>query len=170
MWTSHFPHGKAKPGMKTIGIISDTHGLLREEAIHALKGVDLIIHAGDIGSLEVIEKLMEIAPVKAVRGNCDRGKWATKLPGTETVRMENKNIYVLHDLKELNIDPRKAGIDIVISGHSHRAKEERKDGILYINPGSAGPRRFKLPVSLARITLGSNIVDTRFINLEGAAH
>jgi putative phosphoesterase len=157
---------RGKPGMKTIGIISDTHGLLREEAVHALKGVDLIIHAGDIGSPVVIEKLEEIAPVKAVRGNCDRGKWAAKLPGTESVRMGNKNIYV----KELDIDLRKEGIDIVISGHSHRAKEERKDGILYINPGSAGPRRFKLPVCLARVTLDGEIVDTSFINLEGAAY
>ncbi|MGI6703522.1 MAG: metallophosphoesterase family protein [Clostridia bacterium] len=156
--------------MKVIGIISDTHGLLREEAIHALKGVDLIIHAGDIGSRDIIEKLEEIALVKAVRGNCDRGKWAAEYPVSETVRMENKKIYVLHDLKMLDIDLREKGIDIVISGHSHRAKEERKDGILYINPGSAGPRRFNLPVSVARITIGCEVTSARLINLNGAAH
>ncbi|MBA1337178.1 MAG: putative phosphoesterase [Firmicutes bacterium] len=151
--------------MKLIGVISDTHGLLREEAVQALRGVDLIIHAGDIGSEEVIRELRKIAPVIAVRGNCDRDQWAKAYPKTEYVEIDDTRIYVLHELNWLNIDPKGAGINIVISGHSHRPKEEKKDGVLYLNPGSAGPRRFNLPVSVARLTLHGTTSSVDFISI-----
>jgi putative phosphoesterase len=159
------PYRRVKLGMKTVGIISDTHGLLREEAVQALEGVDLIIHAGDIGSRDVVDELEKVSPVIAVRGNCDRGKWADKYPEAETVKIGNKTILVLHDLNKLDIEPEKAGFDIVISGHSHKAKQEEKGGILYINPGSAGPRRFSLPISIAQITIDSQEIGVSFITL-----
>jgi putative phosphoesterase len=136
-----------------IGVISDTHGLLRAEALQALQGSDLIVHAGDIGSMEVLDLLRQIAPVFAVRGNNDRDKWAEKLPQTEVVEAGEYCLYVLHDLNELDLNPEAAGFHIVISGHSHRPKMEEKQGVLYFNPGSAGPRRFKLPVSVGRLIL-----------------
>jgi uncharacterized protein len=139
--------------MKTIGIISDTHKLVRAEAREQLRGVDLIIHAGDIGSLQVIEQLQEIAPVKAVRGNIDKGPWADQFPQDSVIEMGGATLYVLHNLSDIAIDPMAAGFQAVISGHSHRPKIDRKDGVLYINPGSAGPRRFKLPIALAMLTI-----------------
>lgn len=151
--------------MKTIGVISDTHGLLRGEAAHALEEADLIIHAGDIGSREVIDKLKKIASVIAVRGNCDREKWVQEYPKTETVEVGGKNIYVIHDIKKLDITPEKAGMDIVISGHSHRPRKKEKGDVLYINPGSAGPRRFNLPVCIARININGDKIGVDFIEL-----
>jgi uncharacterized protein len=136
-----------------IGIISDTHGLLRPEAADRLADVDHIIHAGDIGSAEVIEGLRRIAPVTAIRGNVDRGEWAAGYPHTAFVRLGGRFFHVLHNLKELDLDPAAAGIDVVVSGHSHRPKIEAADGVLYLNPGSAGPRRFTLPIALATLEL-----------------
>ena len=136
-----------------IGIISDTHGLLRPEAERRLAGVDHIVHAGDIGRPEIVDALRRIAPVTAIRGNVDSGEWAREYADTELVRLSGKSIYVLHDLKTLHIDTG-AAIDVIVSGHSHRPKIQRIDGILYINPGSAGPRRFKLPITLATLDLG----------------
>ena len=136
-----------------IGIISDTHGLLRPEAVERLAGVDHILHAGDIGSAEVIDSLGRLAPVTAIRGNVDRGDWAQAYPATEWVTLAGRTFYLLHDLKALDLDPAAAGIDVVISGHSHQPKVETVDGVLYLNPGSAGPRRFTLPIALATLDL-----------------
>jgi hypothetical protein len=133
-----------------IGIISDTHGLLRPEAERGLTGVNHIIHAGDIGRPEIVEALRRIAPVTAIRGNVDSGEWAREYPDTKLVRLAGKSIYVLHDLKTLQADP-SAGVDVIISGHSHVPKIDTVGGVLYLNPGSAGRRRFKLPVTLATL-------------------
>ena len=137
--------------MMWIGIISDTHSLLRPEAIKRLAGVDHIIHAGDIGAPEVIKGLQRIAPITAVRGNVDAGEWAKNYPDTELVVLGGRTLYVLHNLNEIKLDPAASGFDVVISGHSHRPKIETKNGVLYINPGSAGPRRFKLPIAVATL-------------------
>jgi hypothetical protein len=136
-----------------IGIISDTHGLLRPEARERLAGVDHIIHAGDIGGPEVISGLRELAPTTAIRGNVDKGSWANHHPNTEWLTLGGRSIYVLHNLNELDLDPAGAGLDVVISGHSHQPKIETIDGVLYLNPGSAGPRRFTLPIALATLEL-----------------
>jgi len=136
-----------------IGAISDTHGLLRPEAIEALRGSDQIIHAGDIGSPEILEQLSTIAPVTSVRGNVDKGVWCRMLPETQVVELGGISIYVLHDLAQLDLKPRAAGFAAVVSGHSHVPKQETRDGVLYFNPGSAGPRRFKLPVSIGKLIL-----------------
>ena len=143
---------------KLIGVISDTHGLVRPEAIEALSGVDMILHAGDIGNAAVLDKLGEIAPVVAVRGNNDRGDWAESLPEWEVVEIGNVSIYMLHDLQEIDITAAGA-FQVVVSGHSHKPLVEERRGVLYLNPGSAGPRRFSLPVSLAhlRVVAGSAI-------------
>jgi putative phosphoesterase len=153
----------------TVGVISDTHGLLRPEAVAALAGVERIVHAGDIGSPEVIAALARIAPVSAVRGNNDRERWAADLPQTEVVEVGGVSLYVLHDLHELDLDPRVAGFGAVIAGHSHQPKLHERDGVLYLNPGSAGPRRFKLPISLARLTITGSKIDARLVTLEIAA-
>jgi uncharacterized protein len=139
-----------------IGIISDTHGLLRPEAERRLAGVDHIIHGGDIGRPEIIDALRRIAPVTAIRGNMDIDDWAAAYPETEVVRLAGKTIYVLHDLKTLQIDPIACGIDVVVSGHSHAPKIDTADGVLYLNPGSAGRRRFRLPVTLATLDVLPN--------------
>jgi uncharacterized protein len=131
-----------------IGLISDTHGLLRPEARFALNGVSRIIHAGDICNAEVLEQLEEIAPVIAVRGNNDRGEWAAVLREKEVVEVGGVKVYVVHDLHDLDIDPAAEGIKVVISGHSHKPSVKKEKGVLYVNPGSAGPRRFRLPISL----------------------
>ena len=136
-----------------IGVISDTHGLLRPEVTERLAGVHYIIHAGDIGRSEVISGLRKIAPVTAIRGNIDRGEWAAEYPHTALVELGGRSIYVLHNLKELDLDPAAAGIDAVVSGHAHRPKIETVGGVLYLNPGSAGPRRFTLPIALAALEL-----------------
>ena len=143
--------------MTIIGVISDTHGLLREQAVAALKGSDYIIHAGDIGAPEILAKLAGIAPVKAVRGNVDRAVWAKKIPETEVLELRGVSIYVLHKLQELDLKPVAAGFRVVISGHTHIPKQEVKNGVLYFNPGSAGPRRFRLPVTVVRLIVeGAN--------------
>jgi putative phosphoesterase len=134
-----------------VGVVSDTHGLLRPEAASALRGSDFIVHAGDVGKLEVLEQLRAIAPTLAVRGNVDGGAWATALPLREVLAVGPLHLYVLHDLAELDLDPKAAGFAAVISGHSHRPHTEVRDGVLYLNPGSAGPRRFSLPVTVARL-------------------
>ena len=139
-----------------IGIISDTHGLLRAEACERLAGVDHIIHAGDIGRPEVVSGLRELAPTTAIRGNVDKGRWAEDYPHTEWLTLGGRSIYVLHNLNELDLDPAGAGLDVVISGHSHQPKIETIDGVLYLNPGSAGPRRFTLPIALATLELTDN--------------
>jgi uncharacterized protein len=136
-----------------IGVISDTHGLLRPQAEQRLAGVAHIIHAGDIGRPEVIAGLRRIAPVTAIRGNVDTRDWAEQYPDTDLVRLGGRSIYVLHDLKELQLDPVLRGLDVVVSGHSHRPRVETINGVLYLNPGSAGPRRFNLPVTLATLEL-----------------
>ncbi|TJX71308.1 MAG: metallophosphoesterase family protein [Mesorhizobium sp.] len=136
-----------------IGIISDTHGLLRPQALRCLAGVEHIIHGGDIGRPEIIAALRGIAPVTAIRGNVDTGGWAVEYAETELVRLAGRAIYVLHDLKTLRIDPVVQGIDLIVSGHSHVPRMETVDGVLYLNSGSAGPRRFKLPVTLATVDI-----------------
>lgn len=136
-----------------IGVISDTHGLLRPEALDALAGVEHIIHAGDIGSPEIVPRLGEIAPVTAIRGNVDTQPWAQAFPAWDVVTLADRMIYVIHDVGDLDLDPAAAGIAIVVSGHSHQPKIESRGGVVYLNPGSAGPRRFKLPISLATLDL-----------------
>lgn len=148
-----------------IGIISDTHGLLRHEATRRLAGADHIIHAGDIGAPEVIEGLQRIAPTTAVRGNIDVGEWAEGYPDTELVVLGGRAFYVLHNLKELKLDPATSGFDVVISGHSHRPKIEKNNGVLYVNPGSAGPRRFKLPVALALLQISDRTTLPRILEI-----
>jgi hypothetical protein len=148
-----------------VGVISDTHGLLRPEALGALAGSELIIHAGDIGGPEVIEALRRIAPVVAVRGNNDRGAWAEAFAEYEVVELGGTFVYVLHDLKEIDINPSAAGFRVVVSGHSHKPLAEERRGVLYLNPGSAGPRRFKLPVTLARLRLDAARPAAEIINL-----
>jgi uncharacterized protein len=139
--------------MTTIGVISDTHGLLRPEAVEALRGSTLILHAGDVGVPEVLTELRRIAPVTAVRGNVDRAAWAWELRNREVVEVEDVSIYVLHILDELDLKPEAAGFGVVVYGHSHLPKSEVKNGVLYFNPGSAGPRRFKLPVTAGRLVV-----------------
>jgi len=149
-----------------IGVISDTHGLLRPEALAALEGSDYIIHAGDIGDPQILDKLATLAPVTAVRGNVDRGEWAQKIPATNILEIGEISIYVLHNLQELDLKPEVAKFAAVIYGHSHVPKHELKNGVLYFNPGSAGPRRFKLPVSVGRLTIENGKVDTQIFVLE----
>ena len=142
--------------MFRIGVISDTHGLLRPEAAARLAGADHIIHAGDIGGPEIIAGLRTIAPVTAIRGNIDKGAWAKAYPETARVTLGGRWIYVLHNLGDLDLVPVAAGIDVVISGHTHQPKVETKDGVLYLNPGSAGPRRFSLPIAMAVLELADD--------------
>lgn len=136
-----------------IGLISDTHGLLRPEALHALAGVEHIIHAGDIGGPEVIESLRNIAPVDAVRGNNDKGPWAAQFPERLALEFGGVGIHVLHDVNELDVDPAAAGFRVIIAGHSHKPHITDREGVLFVNPGSAGPRRFSLPVTLGYLTV-----------------
>jgi len=149
-----------------IGVISDTHGLLRPQALAALQGVELIIHAGDIGEPGVLAALKQLAPVYAVRGNTDRGDWAWKLPLTRVVELGGTQLYVLHELFALDLDPAAAGFQAVIFGHSHRPHQEQKNGVLYLNPGSAGPRRFTLPVTMARLRLAGSTLTAELIELK----
>ena len=148
-----------------IGVISDTHGLLRPEALKALRGSQHIIHAGDVGTMEILEELSAIAPLTAVRGNVDKGAWALKLPVTDVLEVGGISIYVLHDVTKLDLKPKAAGFAVVVSGHSHVPKQETRDGVLYFNPGSAGPRRFKLPVSVGRLIVENGKVRGEPINL-----
>ena len=150
-----------------LGLISDTHGLLRPEALRALAGSDLIIHAGDVGSPEILDALRAVAPVVAVRGNMDTGAWASVLPATAVAEAGSTLIYVLHDLNELDLDPVAAGFGVVVSGHSHQSASGERNGVFYVNPGSAGPRRFKLPVTVARLDLARQPWDVAVIYLDG---
>ncbi len=149
----------------TVGVISDTHGLLRAEALAALAGVAIIVHAGDVGSPAVLRGLEKIAPVEAVRGNVDLEGWARKLPLTRTVTVEQARMFVLHDIAQLDFDPAGRGYAVVISGHSHKAREEVRGGVLYLNPGSAGPRRFRLPVTLVRLVVEGAVVRAELVVL-----
>ena len=151
--------------MKRIGVISDTHGLMRPEVPTAFDGVELILHAGDIGEAEVIRQLKSIAPVVAVRGNNDTGSWARAIPETKVTRIGRVSIYMLHNLKEIDLDPSAKGFQVVISGHSHRPSMERRDGVLFLNPGSAGPRRFKLPISVAQLAVRGSTVNAKLIEI-----
>ncbi|HEY0081199.1 MAG TPA: metallophosphoesterase family protein [Pyrinomonadaceae bacterium] len=149
-----------------VGVISDTHGLMRAEALRALAGAELIIHAGDIGRPEVLDALGGIAHVVAVRGNNDREAWARGIAETETIRIGEVEIYLLHAAQELTLDPAAEGFDVVISGHSHRPSVARRAGVLYLNPGSAGPRRFKLPVTVALLTVRGRGCQARIVELK----
>ncbi len=149
-----------------IGLISDTHGLLRPEARVALAGVDRIIHAGDICDAKVLDQLREIAPLVAVRGNNDRGTWADDLQEKETLEVDGVMLHVLHDLNELDVEPDTAGFDVIISGHSHKPSIKKERGVLFINPGSAGPRRFRLPISLGFLEITDGIPRARLQTLE----
>ncbi len=153
-------------GAITVGVISDTHGLLRSEATDALKGSDLIVHAGDVGGTDILEQLRTIAPTYAVRGNVDTGAWAKALPITEVVDVGQLQLYVLHDLATLDLDPRAAGFAAVISGHSHRPSAEVRHGVLYLNPGSVGPRRFTLPIAMARLRVAGDRLSHEMIALK----
>jgi putative phosphoesterase len=148
-----------------IGVISDTHGLLRPAAVDAMRGSDYIIHAGDIGDPNILEALRQIAPVTAVRGNVDRGAWAKQIPVTNVLEAGGVSIYVLHILQELDLKPEAAGFAAVVHGHSHVAKQELRNGVLYFNPGSAGPKRFKLPLTLGRLIINANQVRGEIIHL-----
>jgi putative phosphoesterase len=153
---------------RRIGLISDTHGLLRDEAVRALAGSELILHAGDVGKPGILDELRKLAPVAAVRGNVDTAKWAKELPETAMLKAGDVTIYMLHDRNALDLQPNAAGIQIVISGHSHQPEETELDGVWYLNPGSAGPRRFRLPVTVARLDLGAKPWHFELVHLETA--
>lgn len=148
-----------------IGVISDTHGLLRPEAMAALRGSDRIVHAGDIGDPAILERLSEIAPLTAVRGNVDRDAWAKHVPETDVLEIDGVSIYVLHILENLDLKPEAAGVRAVIYGHSHVPKKETRDGVLYFNPGSAGPRRFQLPVTVGKLTVQGGKMSSEIVQL-----
>lgn len=148
-----------------IGVISDTHGLLRPEALQALRGSDFIIHAGDIGNPKILDDLAQIAPVTAVRGNVDRDGWALRIPETDVLEAGGVSICVLHDIQQLDLKPEAAGFAAVIYGHSHIPKQETKNGVLYFNPGSAGPKRFKLPVSVGRLTVSNRSISVKILEI-----
>lgn len=150
---------------KKVGVIADTHGLLRPEAVEFLKRCDLIVHAGDFGDAEILRTLESIATTFAIRGNIDRGSWARKIPEKDVVEVEGKFLYVIHNLDDLDLDPVAAGFDAVISGHSHMPASYEKDGVLYFNPGSAGPRKFKLPVAIGRITIVNSRLKSEIVHL-----
>ncbi len=150
---------KRSDSVKLIGLISDTHGLVRPQALAALSGVDLIIHSGDIGKPEVLESLKTIAPVVAIKGNIDRDRWAASLPETKALKIGDARIYVIHSVNELDFSPASRGHQVVISGHSHKPAVVTRDGVLFVNPGSAGPRRFKLPVAVGKLYV--NHLDVR---------
>jgi len=149
----------------TLGVISDTHGLLRPEAVKALRGSDRILHAGDVGAPQILEALANIAPVTVIRGNVDTDAWARSLPATEVVEAGGVSIYMLHDLGQFDLKARAAGFRVVVYGHSHQPKMEEKNGVLYFNPGSAGPRRFDLPVSVGRLTIAAGKVRAELVEL-----
>lgn len=161
--------------MLTVGVISDTHGLLREEALTALAGSDLILHAGDVGGRAILEGLREIAPVHAVRGNTDRDEWGQALPFTELVPLASARAeavaadaplaYVIHDIDDLDLEPAAAGVKVVVYGHTHRPSIEWRDGVLYFNPGAAGQRRFSLPVSVGRLTVSDGEIQVEVVEL-----
>ena len=149
-----------------IGLISDTHGLLRPQALEALRGSELILHAGDVGKPEILTALREVAPVIAVRGNVDKSDWASALPETAVAEAGKVLLYVLHDVHALDLNPAAAGFHVVVSGHSHQPGKLERNGVLYINPGSAGPRRFQLPITVARLDLGHTPFEVEFVELK----
>jgi putative phosphoesterase len=151
-----------------VGLISDTHGLLRPEALTALRGSDFIVHAGDIGDPSILARLSDLAPLTAVRGNNDHGPWAARLPDTDRLRAGGVRILVLHDLASLASDAVAGDIDVVVSGHSHRPKTERRAGVLYVNPGSAGPRRFRLPITVGMLVIDGSRVESELLSLDVA--
>lgn len=148
-----------------IGVISDTHGLLRPEAVRALRGSDHIIHAGDVGDAGILDELKAIAPLTVIRGNIDKGAWARRLPQTEVVELAGVSIYVVHNLAELDLKPEAAGFRIVIFGHSHMPNQETRGGVLYFNPGSAGRRRFKLPVTVGKLNIDEGMIEGEIVRL-----
>jgi putative phosphoesterase len=149
-----------------LGVISDTHGLLQKEAVEALRGVGRILHAGDVGTPEILDALERIAPVTAIRGNVDTKTWARRLPETELIEIGGVTIYMVHDLGRLDLKPEAAGIGVVVHGHSHKPKIEEKNGVLYFNPGSAGPRRFQLPLSVGKLFIDVKKVHAELIGLK----
>jgi putative phosphoesterase len=151
--------------MLRVGVISDTHGLLRPEATAFLRGCNHIVHGGDVGSENVLRELSVIAPITAVRGNNDQGPWARALPETELVQFGEVFVYVIHDLAQLDIEPQAAGVGVVVSGHSHQPAIQERNGVLYVNPGSAGPRRFKLPIAVAELNVAGKSVTSRIVEL-----
>lgn len=152
-------------GSVLVGVISDTHGLLRDQAVEALRGVERIIHAGDVDVAWILDRLEEEAPVSAVRGNVDRGAWADALPESRVVEVGGRQLYVIHDPGRLDLDPRAAGFDAVIHGHTHRPREEVVAGVLHLNPGSAGPARAGRPVTLARLHVGAGRLDVEIVEI-----
>ena len=153
--------------MAIIGVISDTHGLLRDEAVVALRGSDYIIHAGDVGDPAILDRLRRIAPLTAVRGNIDREAWARTLLKTEVLSLEGLEIYLLHNIVDIDLKPEAAGFSAVVYGHSHVPKQEMRNGVLYLNPGSAGPRRFRSPVTIARMQVRDGKLDAQIVPLLG---
>jgi uncharacterized protein len=151
-----------------VGLISDTHGLLRPEAVAFLRGSDFIVHAGDIGDARILRELNALAPVTAVRGNNDRGPWANAIAETEILQVGDVSIYVLHDLAELDLDPVAAGFQVVVSGHSHKPVTQTRNGVLYVNPGSSGPRRFTLPIAVAALEIAGTSVQAKLVALNVA--
>jgi uncharacterized protein len=149
-----------------VGVISDTHGLLRPQALDALRGSDLIIHAGDVGRPELLEPLRALAPLHVVRGNVDHGAWAARLPATLRVEVGGRSFHVLHNIAELDLDPPAAGFAAVVYGHSHQPSIETRDGVLWLNPGSAGPRRFSLPITVARVRLAGGELQPEIVALD----
>ena len=152
--------------MTRIGLISDTHGLLREEAVEGLRGSELILHAGDVGKPEILEELRKVAPVVAVRGNVDTAPWAQTLPETVLVEKSGVWIYMLHDVNAMDLKPAAAGFHVVVSGHSHKPGKTERGGVVYVNPGSAGPRRFQLPVTVAILRVEHQRCEVEFVDLE----
>jgi uncharacterized protein len=148
-----------------VGLVSDTHGLLRPEARAFLIGADYIVHGGDVGGADILDELASVAPLIAVRGNNDKGAWAARLRETELIRIGDVFVYVIHNLEELDIDPGAAGVSVVVSGHSHKPVIEEREGVLYVNPGSCGPRRFTLPISIGEIRVSGNSVEARTVEL-----
>ena len=155
--------------MIRVGLISDTHGLLRPEAMAFLVGCDLILHGGDIGNQGILDELATVAPVTAVRGNNDQGDWARSVNESEFVKIGDHFVYILHDLAQLDIDPKGAGVRVVVTGHSHEPSVHEQDGVLYVNPGSAGPRRFKLPVAAGELLVNGAGVSARTVILVGSS-
>jgi len=148
-----------------VGLISDTHGLLRPQAVAALQGSNFIVHGGDIGDAAVLDALRAIAPLTVVRGNNDREPWAARIPETDFLQVAGVLVYAIHDLSQIDIDPAAAGVRVVVSGHSHKPKVEERGGVLYVNPGSAGPRRFKLPIAVAELVVTGDAVTARIVEL-----
>jgi uncharacterized protein len=163
--SQHRRRNELAPGSFRVGLISDTHGLLRAEASAFLRGCSHIIHGGDICDPNILRELAAIAPVTAVRGNNDRGAWADALSDTELVQFGEVFVYVIHDLAQLDIEPKAAGVNVVVSGHSHQPRIHQRDGVVYVNPGSAGPRRFKLPIAVAELDIAGSAIRSRIVTL-----